>query len=384
MTEKDQEDLSAYLDDALSPAEKTRVETALAARPELARALAQLRRLKSALKELTPVPMPADFADKVRRRAEPKPRGVWFYIPTFVAAAAVALVMVRITREEKALDAVYKASELPAAAPMVAPSKNRLELNEKPRENAAPARQELRARIGEESLGKIAATEGLADRRVFQDQEAVETEKPAFKEKKDASPLERDADEFVRGDGGQTFSPAPAAPAGPKTAKQEKSPLSGIAEVQSAAGLAGAVGGDKSAGARRGAVGAARALSAPSGRQRRWAGDQRGFSDARQVVVRSDKVWAALWSEINGGITPPPPVPPVNFETDMVVGVFLEAKPSGGYGVELRAERAGAELRAIYAETVPDTGMTQITVITMPYALLSVPRFDGPVRFLKE
>jgi len=58
-------------------------------------------------------------------------------------------------------------------------------------------------------------------------------------------------------------------------------------------------------------------------------GDYSGITTLRFEIVRDDAAWAALWAEHAGG-TPPA----VDFSRDMVVGLWLGPRPSGGYTVE--------------------------------------------------
>jgi hypothetical protein len=104
----------------------------------------------------------------------------------------------------------------------------------------------------------------------------------------------------------------------------------------------------------------------------------------RTVVVRDAAAWKTLWAEHAALRVPPPPAPDVDFSRDMVVGVFLGQKPSGGYEAMLVDFRAGAEGATVtYQTATPDPDQSQITVLTAPYHLRVVPRTARPVRFKK-
>lgn len=47
------------------------------------------------------------------------------------------------------------------------------------------------------------------------------------------------------------------------------------------------------------------------------------IADRRLIVVRDLTAWDTLWREHAAGVSPPPPVPPINFSQDMVIGIFL-------------------------------------------------------------
>ena len=56
-----------------------------------------------------------------------------------------------------------------------------------------------------------------------------------------------------------------------------------------------------------------------------------GQQSAKQVTVRTDAEWNALWKDH----APTARMPAVDFTSDMVVGIFLGSKPSSGHGVEI-------------------------------------------------
>jgi len=98
----------------------------------------------------------------------------------------------------------------------------------------------------------------------------------------------------------------------------------------------------------------------------------------RQVVVRSAADWAMLAKQHGRG----GPQPSIDFAHTMVVGVFLGTRPTGGYGVEItRIERQGADLVVTWRERKPGADEMSAQVITAPYHLVTVEKFDGVVRF---
>ena len=66
----DDELLSAYLDDELTPEERARVEERLAADPAARQLLDELRAVSRAMKDLPPATLGADLRETVLRRAE--------------------------------------------------------------------------------------------------------------------------------------------------------------------------------------------------------------------------------------------------------------------------------------------------------------------------
>lgn len=101
--------------------------------------------------------------------------------------------------------------------------------------------------------------------------------------------------------------------------------------------------------------------------------------EPREVVVRATVEWTTLWHDHAGADAP---APPVDFASSMVVGVFLGARNTGGYAVEITAvEQDATGVVVRYTETKPAPGATLAQVITSPFCLVSVAATEGPVRF---
>ena len=101
--------------------------------------------------------------------------------------------------------------------------------------------------------------------------------------------------------------------------------------------------------------------------------------EPREVVVRSAAEWTPLWRDHAGADAD---APPVDFASSMVVGVFLGARNTGGYAVEVTAvEQDATGVVVRYTETKPRPGAMLAQVITSPFHLVSVARTEGPVRF---
>jgi len=101
--------------------------------------------------------------------------------------------------------------------------------------------------------------------------------------------------------------------------------------------------------------------------------------EPRQVVVRSADDWTKLWRDHAGADATPPAI---DFDSSMVVGVFLGARNTGGYTVEItEVELEAADVLVKYTETRPGRGAMLAQVITSPFHLVSVTRNDAHVRF---
>lgn len=108
---------------------------------------------------------------------------------------------------------------------------------------------------------------------------------------------------------------------------------------------------------------------------------QSQVEEARQVTIRTAAEWQTLWKE---QAPPAAPLPRVDFANDMVVGVFLGTRPTGGYAVEIvSVESAGGEIVVTYRETQPPRDAMLIQALSSPVHLVSIPKQQGTVRFVR-
>lgn len=107
-------------------------------------------------------------------------------------------------------------------------------------------------------------------------------------------------------------------------------------------------------------------------------GDVSQIEDAKEAVAQTATEWAVLWKSHAGS----EPLPAVDFSQRMVVAVFLGARPTAGYGVELKATRIENGVLVVeYIERRPGAGDIAAQILTSPYQIATVPRHAGAVRF---
>jgi hypothetical protein len=107
-------------------------------------------------------------------------------------------------------------------------------------------------------------------------------------------------------------------------------------------------------------------------------GQHSHIADAREVLARSAAEWTKVWREH----APTQPLPAIDFATSMVAAVFLGARRTGGFDVEITGtESQGRTLVVTYRANEPARSAPGLQVLTSPYHIIRIPRHDGPVRF---
>jgi hypothetical protein len=118
-----------------------------------------------------------------------------------------------------------------------------------------------------------------------------------------------------------------------------------------------------------------------------------GVHESRDVVIKDKAAWAALWTEHAGQVrlltetgaaVPMRPLPDVDFNSQMVIGVFT----GGGNGCNSTSiDSVSSDGKAItvrHSDTVPGIGIMCTMIATSPAQLVAVPKSDLPVQFVRE
>jgi len=107
-------------------------------------------------------------------------------------------------------------------------------------------------------------------------------------------------------------------------------------------------------------------------------GSRSGVREPLQMVIRSQAEWDALWKRHVSIETNPPPPRAIDFNKEIVIGVFLGEKPTGGYDVEIiRAEQTDGALIIRYREKNPPPGGIVIQALTQPFHIIKAVRDDN-------
>ena len=110
-----------------------------------------------------------------------------------------------------------------------------------------------------------------------------------------------------------------------------------------------------------------------------------GLSDSVRTVVRDSTSWIEVWRAINRPFYPPPPLPRVDFEHDMVVIAALGARPTAGYDIVIEGARQDSAAVEIALRTLsPAPGCPVSAAMTQPVDLATVPASPRTVRFREK
>ena len=342
------EQLSAYLDNALTNEERATVDRALAESPELRRELNRLGQLGPLLKGI-PIPEPSEpFYRRVLAKTKPRPRTWLQWTLPLLGAAAAALMMVYVAEENKPSFRNFAKghpAELSSAGQAESIGTKKMVRN---LEKISPSREMGKAKLmvqeNKPSLkgSTTPDSEARLSRRRMVSCPAPKTEAAAFIPPEERGPKRSDRSAIKPPQIERGVSP--------------RAPESALDEV----------------------------ISPDLPPTQQWTGDSSGIEDHREIAIKDAAAWEKLWAEHQSNMEIPSPAPAVDFNNYMIVGIFLGEQGSSGYSVQLgESETVGNELIIPYKEAVPAPGLMGLTVITQPYCLKIIPRTNRPIRFKK-
>jgi protease stability complex PrcB-like protein len=107
-----------------------------------------------------------------------------------------------------------------------------------------------------------------------------------------------------------------------------------------------------------------------------------GLNDSVRAVIRDSAEWSAVWKGITRPFYPPPMLPQVDFDRDMVVVAALGARSTGGYDIVIEGARQDSSTIEIALRTSsPAPGCPVSAATTQPVDLATIPASSRSVRF---
>lgn len=107
-----------------------------------------------------------------------------------------------------------------------------------------------------------------------------------------------------------------------------------------------------------------------------------GFDTTATIVIRDAAAWSAFWRRMWGAMNEPPPLPAVDFATDMVVAFASGVQPTLGHEVVLAGAREnGAGVWIQVLERSPGSSCFEGQMITHPIDVARIPRRPNPLGF---
>lgn len=114
----------------------------------------------------------------------------------------------------------------------------------------------------------------------------------------------------------------------------------------------------------------------------KWKGYHCGYVDSERLVIETEGEWKEVWEKVVGFQIPKPKLPEVDFETEMIIAVFMGEQRTGGYSIDItRIIKEEEEIVVQVKEKHPDPDLLVTMALTQPYHIVVVKSSPLPVRF---
>ncbi|MCE5279776.1 MAG: protease complex subunit PrcB family protein [Planctomycetaceae bacterium] len=115
-----------------------------------------------------------------------------------------------------------------------------------------------------------------------------------------------------------------------------------------------------------------------------WRGFNASQEAPRRVVVKDQKAWEEVWSAMVGYLEPKPEAPKVDFDSQMVIAVFMGRRSTGGFSIQITGIELNDKMVVAVKQSSPPPGAITTQALTSPYHVVVVAKTDKPVEFVDD
>lgn len=111
-----------------------------------------------------------------------------------------------------------------------------------------------------------------------------------------------------------------------------------------------------------------------------------GLSVSDRIVVRDTETWQTVWNKVWQNVVDAPPLPTVDFSSEMILVAALGTRNSGGYGILIdgATEAADDGIDVIVRSISPGTSCARTAALTQPVDIARLPRRGGKIEFTER
>ncbi|OGS44098.1 MAG: hypothetical protein A2539_00815 [Elusimicrobia bacterium RIFOXYD2_FULL_34_15] len=103
---------------------------------------------------------------------------------------------------------------------------------------------------------------------------------------------------------------------------------------------------------------------------KQWQDTTSGIKEKKSLIIKTQQEWQKLWKEHTDGLES---IPEVDFNKNIVIGVFMGEQRTGGYGIQIsQIEESQDTIYIQTIETVPASGSGVTKQLTQPYHIVVV------------
>ena len=113
-------------------------------------------------------------------------------------------------------------------------------------------------------------------------------------------------------------------------------------------------------------------------------GELSGIHDKTEMVINDPDTWTKIWAAHTSNLSPAPPLPPVDFNKNTIVGVWLGERPSNNHMVNITDIYYDPceNLLSILYDYSPNIACGPLDVLDYPYDIVVMPKSTWPFYFV--
>lgn len=110
-----------------------------------------------------------------------------------------------------------------------------------------------------------------------------------------------------------------------------------------------------------------------------------GIEERTRVVIRDQKAWEAMWTQIVAGTGKSTSAPSIDFDVNVAIVAARGRSPSSGYGISIAGvERLDETATITVYEVDPGDSCIELPAFVTPIDVYVAPRFTGEAIFLEQ
>ncbi len=111
-------------------------------------------------------------------------------------------------------------------------------------------------------------------------------------------------------------------------------------------------------------------------------GNYCGITDRKNHVIKTQEDWEKLWEKTYSIQTPKPKLPKIDFNKEMIIGIFSGEHNSGGYDIEItEIKKHKGEINASFFYVSPGPKCEVTSALTQPYRFIKLKKTSKNIVF---
>lgn len=114
-------------------------------------------------------------------------------------------------------------------------------------------------------------------------------------------------------------------------------------------------------------------------------GSNSGYLDKKRIAVKNKQDFEKLWENLYINFSEKPPLPDVDFNKNIIIGVFFGEYTNGGGAISVKSvEEYNTMIMVKVEEITPGYNCVTTDVMTQPYQIIQIPKVSLPINYTTE